>query len=273
MTSVMTSPVERHAATHHGQQHDGPVLVLAHGFGCDQGMWDLVLPRLAERHHVVTFDHVGAGRSDLSAYDPARHGSLLGYAEDLVELLDALDLHDVVLVGHSVSAMIAAIAYPLRPERFLATVMVGPSPRYVDDGAYRGGFSEDEVLGLLDTLQANYLGWSSAMAPVIMGGDRPELAQRLERSFCRTDPQIAAQFARVTFLSDSRADLPRVEVPSLVLQCRDDSIASEEVGRYVAQQLPRGTYRLLDAVGHCPHVSAPEETAEAVLAYVEALER
>lgn len=272
-TTLQQGPVSRrHAATFHSQHPGGPLLVLAHGFGCDQGMWDLVVPRLAPHVTTLTFDHVGAGRSDLEAYDAARYSTLDGYAEDLVELLDELDASEVVVVGHSVSAMIAALAYRLRPERIKALVMVGPSPRYVNDGDYTGGFSEQEVLSLLETLQANYLGWSAAMAPVIMGtGNPPDLAARLERSFCSTDPTIAEQFARVTFLSDHRDALPHVEVPTLVLQCTDDIIAPVSVGRYVADQLPRSTYQQLEAIGHCPHVSAPEETAQAVLSFVSSL--
>lgn len=273
MTHLLDRPASRrHALTHHGRIGVELTLVLAHGFGCDQGMWDLVLPALAAEHQVLTFDHVGAGLSDTSSYDPGRHGSVAGYVEDLLELLEEVDAGPVVLVGHSVSAMIGVVACSLRPELFAGLVMVAPSPRYIDDEGYRGGFSEQDVHDLLETLEANYLGWSAAMAPVVMGnGERPDLAARLERSFCRTDPEIAAQFARVTFLSDHRADLPHVRVPTLVLQCRDDVIAPESVGEYVVSQLPDGQYQLLDAVGHCPHVSAPRETAEAVLSFLRRL--
>lgn len=265
----------RHAATWHGPSlRTRRVVVLAHGFGCDQGMWDLVLPMLAEHFSVLTFDHVGAGSSDLASYDAGRHGRLEGYAQDVVELLDELELEDVVLVGHSVSAMVAALAVPMRPRLFAGLVMVGPSPRYIDDLPYVGGFSREDIDSLLSTLQANFLGWSAAMAPVIMGNaDRPDLAGRLERSFCRTDPDIAEQFARVTFLSDHRDALPAVTAPTLVLQCTDDAIAPEGVGRYVAASLPRGTFQQLAAVGHCPHVSAPAETAMAILQFAQDLER
>lgn len=275
LTGTSISAAVRHAATWHGRsERTRPVIVLAHGFGCDQGMWDLVLPSLTERFSVLTFDHVGAGRSDLGSYDPQRYSSLAGYAQDLVVLLDELDLRDVLLVGHSVSAMIAAVAFPACPERFAGVVMIGPSPRYVDEEGYIGGFSQDDVDSLLLTLQANFLGWSAAMAPVIMGnGDRPELADRLERSFCRTDPVIAEQFARVTFLSDHRTALAAVTAPTLVLQCSQDAIAPESVGRYVATQLPHSTFQQLDAIGHCPHVSAPEETASAILRFAQDLVR
>ncbi|MET0459408.1 MAG: alpha/beta hydrolase, partial [Ilumatobacteraceae bacterium] len=196
-------------------------IVFAHGFGCDQHMWRAVAPAFADDFFVVLFDHVGAGGSDLDAYDPDRYSSLDGYATDVLEIVAALDLEDVIFVGHSVSAMIGALAVNREPGRFAKLVMVGPSPRYVDDGSYVGGFTAADIDELLDSLDSNYLGWSQAMAPIIMGNDdRPELGAELTSSFCRTDPEIARRFARVTFLSDNRADLARVAVPTLVLQCR-----------------------------------------------------
>jgi len=243
----------------------GRPILFAHGFGCDQSMWRLVAPDFEVDHRVVLFDHVGSGSSDLSAYDPVRYGSLAGYAEDVVELCRELELRDVVFVGHSVSSMIGVLAVRQAPELFGALVMVGPSPRYVDDDGYTGGFSRADISDLLDALDANHLGWSAAMAPVIMGNpDRPELTQELTNSFCRTDPAIARQFARVTFLSDNRADLPHVTVPSLVLQCTADAIAPEPVGRYVAEHVPGCRLVHLRATGHCPHLSAPEETTAAI---------
>jgi sigma-B regulation protein RsbQ len=245
---------------------EGQPLLFAHGFGCDQNMWRYVWPRFADDYRVVLFDHVGAGGSDLSAYDPGRYSSLRGYAEDVLEICRGLDLDDVVLVGHSVSAMIGVLAAAAEPDRFAGLVLVGPSPRYVDDeDGYVGGFSREDIEGLLDSMDSNYLGWSSQMAPVIMGNeDRPELGEELTNSFCRTDPEIARSFARVTFLSDNRADLAKVEVPALVLQCSDDAIAPEAVGRYVAEQMPDARFAMLDAVGHCPNLSAPDETADAI---------
>ncbi|WP_409332213.1 alpha/beta fold hydrolase [Trujillonella humicola] len=244
-------------------------MVLAHGFGCDQAMWRHVVPDFERDHRVVLFDHVGAGGSDLSAYDPQRHGSLRGYAADVVEICRELGLTDVVLVGHSVSAMIGVLALRQAPELFGALVMIGPNPRYVDDGDYTGGFSRADIAGLLDSLDSNHLGWSAAMAPVIMGTpDRPELTEELTNSFCRTDPDIARQFARVTFLSDNRADLDDVAVPTLVLQCSQDVIAPEAVGRYVHGRVPGSTFTQLAATGHCPHLSAPEETIAAVRAWL-----
>ena len=247
----------------------GRPMVFAHGYGCDQAMWRFVTPDFEVDHRVVLFDHVGSGRSDLSAYDPEKYGSLRGYAADVVEICRALDLSDVVFVGHSVSAMIGVLALQQAPELFGALVMVGPSPRYVDDGDYVGGFSRNDIVGLLDSLDSNHLGWAREMAPVIMGNpDRPELAEELSNSFCRTDPAIARQFARVTFLSDNRADLAGVDVPTLVLQCSQDVIAPEAVGRYVHEHIPGSVFTQLAATGHVPHLSAPEETSAAIRAFL-----
>lgn len=244
---------------------DGQPMVFAHGFGCDQRMWRHVAPRFADRYRVVTFDNIGAGSSDPAAYDAQEYSNLAGYARDVVRIVEELDLRDVVFVGHSVSAMIGALAATAAPERFAALVMVSPSARYLDDEGYVGGFSKSDIDGLLESLESNYLGWSGAMAPVIMGNpERPALGEELNDSFCRTDPAIARQFARVTFLSDSRTDLAAVTTPTLVLQCTDDAIAPLEVGRFVADELPAATYVELQATGHCPNLSAPDETYEAI---------
>jgi sigma-B regulation protein RsbQ len=255
---------ERHNVNEHGPPEGQPML-FAHGFGCDQNMWRYVWPRFEGDYRVVLFDHVGAGDSDLSAYDPERYSSLQGYAQDVLEISRELDLREVVFVGHSVSAMIGVLAAAEEPERFARLVLVGPSPRYIDDDDYVGGFSREDVEGLLDSMDSNYLGWSSQMAPVIMGNeDRPELGEELTNSFCRADPEIARNFARVTFLSDNREDLAKVEVPSLVLQCAEDAIAPEAVGRFVERELPEARLVMLDAVGHCPNLSAPDATATAI---------
>jgi sigma-B regulation protein RsbQ len=245
---------------------DARPIVFVHGFGCDQAMWRFVAPDFEVDHRVVLVDHVGAGRSDLTAYDPEKYGSLRGYAGDIVEVCRELELRDVVLVGHSVSAMIGVLALQEAPELFGALVMIGPNPRYIDDGDYVGGFSRADIVGLLDALDSNHLGWSAQMAPVIMGNhpDNPELAEELTNSFCRTDPDIARQFARVTFLSDNRADLADVTVPTLVLQCSEDVIAPDVVGRYVHQAVPGSRFTQLAAVGHVPHLSAPKETTAAI---------
>jgi sigma-B regulation protein RsbQ len=247
-------------------------MVFAHGFGCDQNMWRHVEPAFRASFRTVLFDYVGAGRSDLSAYDPVRYSTLDGYARDVVEICEELDLSDVVFVGHSVSAMIGVLAYLASPTRFKALVMVGPSPCYIDDDGYVGGFSRADIDELLDSLESNYLGWSTAMAPVIMGNaDRPELGAELTESFCRTDPDIQKRFARATFLSDNRGDLAKVDVPTLVLQCADDVIAPVAVGEYVSRQIPASRFVKLNANGHCPNLSAPQETAAAIDAFVAGL--
>lgn len=246
-------------------------MVFAHGFGCDQGMWRYVAPAFEATHRVVLFDHIGAGGSDLSVYDEVRHSALGGYADDVLEILLGLDLPPVVFVGHSVSAVIGMLAAAERPELFDRLVLVGPSPRYIDAEGYRGGFSQDEIDELLETMDGNYLGWSAHIAPVIMGvPDRPELAEELTSSFCRTDPTIARRFARATFLSDNRADLVRVRTPSLVVQCRDDVIAPMEVGAYVHEHLADSELVVLDVTGHCPNLSAPDQLIDAMQRYLPA---
>jgi sigma-B regulation protein RsbQ len=251
----------------------GRAVVLAHGFGCDQNMWRLTLPVLVEDYRVVLFDYVGSGGSDLSAFSEDRYGSLEGYAQDVIDICEALDLRDAVFVGHSVSAMIGVMAAARVPERLGALVMVAPSPRYIDDDGYRGGFSAEDIDELLESLESNYLGWSAAMAPVIMGNaDRPELGEELTNSFCATDPEMARVFARTTFLSDSRADLKAVTVPTLILECTQDVIAPREVGAFVHQAIHGSELVTLDATGHCPHLSAPEATNEAMTGFLARLQ-
>lgn len=245
-------------------------MMFAHGFGCDQNMWRFIWPEFADSHRIVLFDHIGMGGSDPRAYEPQRYASLRGYVDDVLTICHALHLRDVIFVGHSVSAMIGALAAAEEPARFAALILIGPSPRYIDDEGYRGGFSREDIDGLLDSLASNYLGWSSQMAPVIMGNsDRPELGQELTASFCQADPEIARRFAQVTFLSDNRDDLARVPVPSLVLQCADDVIAPREVGEYVHAHLPDSRLVFLEATGHCPNLSAPEETIQEIRAFLE----
>jgi sigma-B regulation protein RsbQ len=232
-------------------------------------MWRLIAPAFEADFRVVLFDHVGAGGSDLSAYDPAKYASLGGYAEDVVELCRELGVRDGVFVGHSVSAMVGVLAAKEAPELFADLVLVGPSPRYIDDGDYVGGFSEAQVHELLDFLDSNHMGWSRTMAPVIMGNPaRPELGEELTNSFCRTDPEIAKRFARATFLADNRADLEGVTTRTLVLQCSEDIIAPRAVGEYVHRRLPNSRLVVMEATGHCPNLSAPEETISAIRAFV-----
>ena len=244
-------------------------VIFSHGFGCDQSMWRHVVPAIARRYRVALYDHVGAGGSDLSAYSESKYSSLKGYAENAVEICEELGVRDCVFVGHSVSAMIGAEAAVLAPERIGELVMVGPSPCYLNDGDYRGGFERADLEELLETLEANYLGWARTMAPVIMGRtDRPEFGEELGESFCRMDPVIAAQFARVTFFSDSRGILPRVKARTLVVQCTDDAIAPTAVGEYTAANLPNSELVYLKATGHCPNLSAPEETIAVISAFL-----
>ncbi|HXT45086.1 MAG TPA: alpha/beta hydrolase [Pseudonocardiaceae bacterium] len=248
---------------------DGQPMLFAHGFGCDQHMWRYVAPRFEDEFRVVLFDHVGAGNSDLSAYDPQRYSSLSGYAEDVVAICTELELRDVIFVGHSVSAMIGVLAAAAAPELFAKLVLVGPSPCYLNDTDYVGGFSVEDINDMLDSLESNYLGWSSVMAPAIMGRpDRPELGDELTESFCRTDPSIARHFARVTFLSDNRDDLSAVATPTLVLQCANDVIAPVSVGEFVRDRMPDASMVLLNATGHCPNLSAPDETTAAMEQFV-----
>jgi sigma-B regulation protein RsbQ len=244
-------------------------MMFAHGFGCDQNMWRYVAPAFEADFRTILFDHVGAGGSDLRCFDPEKYASLQGYADDVLEIGRELGIRDGVFVGHSVSAMIGALAVIQDPGMFSKLVMVGPSPRYIDDAEYVGGFASEQIEELLDFLDSNHMGWSTAMAPVIMGNaDRPALAEELTNSFCRTDPEIAKHFARTTFTGDNRADLPRVAARTLILQCTDDVIAPLAVGDYVHQHLPDSELVILRATGHCPNLSAPDEVIAAMRAFV-----
>jgi sigma-B regulation protein RsbQ len=244
-------------------------MMFAHGFGCDQNMWRFVEPAFADKFRTVLFDHVGAGRSDLNAYDNTKYSTLAGYADDVVEIGRELNLKDAIFVGHSVSCMIGALAAQKAPGMFSKMVMIGPSARYIDDDEYSGGFSEKQIDELLQFLEANHMGWSAQMAPAIMGNpDRPELGEELTNSFCRTDPEIAKAFARVTFKSDNRKDLPKIDVPTLILQCSEDIIASKEVGEFVHRSIPSSEMVILNATGHCPNLSAPEEVIAAMRTFV-----
>jgi sigma-B regulation protein RsbQ len=248
-------------------------MVFAHGFGCDQNMWRAVAPAFKDEFQVVTFDYVGSGRSDLAAYTPQRYGSLDGYAQDLLDVCHALELRDVILVGHSVSSMVGVLASIREPGLFSRLVMVAPSPRYIDDEPdYVGGFERRDIEGLIEMMSQNHNGWANFLAPVVMrNDDRPELAQELEASFCAADPDIARRFAEVTFFSDNRADLPHVTVPSLVLQCADDLVAPAPVGDYLHRALAGSTLVRMEATGHCPHMSHPEETIRVIRAYLAAV--
>jgi sigma-B regulation protein RsbQ len=260
----------RHHVTVSGS--GGQAMVFVHGMGCNQHMWRLIAPVFEADYRVVLLDLMGAGESDLTAYDPVRYNSLTAHADDLLDVLTALDLYDVVFVGHSVGAMIGVLAAGRAPRRFARLVLVAPSPRYLNDAGYPGGFERADIDELLAAIDSNYLGWAGSFAPVVMGhADRPELSAELATSFCRTDPGIARHFARVTFLSDNRADLPWVRTPTLVLQCAHDVIAPLPVGSYVHQQLPNSQLVVLNTSGHCPHLSAPQETIAAIAHFLEAV--
>ncbi len=249
-------------------------MLFAHGFGCDQTLWRFVAPAFESDYRVVTFDYVGGGASDRSAYDPVRYASLEGYADDILRICAALDLREAILVAHSVSTMIAVLASIADPERFRDLILITPSPRYLDDPpSYRGGFAAADIDALLEMMDVNATGWASFLAPVVMGNaDRPDLTEGLEATFCSIDPVMARQFAEVTFLSDNRSDLPKVTTPSLIVQCTRDVVAPPEVGAYLHEHLARSVISEIDATGHCPHVSHPAETIAAMRAYLEAKE-
>lgn len=245
------------------------VMMFAHGFGCDQNMWRYITPAYENDYKIVLFDYVGAGKSDKSSYIPERYASLQGYAQDVLDICHELQLSDIIFVGHSVSSMIGMLAAIEEPTLFSKLIMVGPSPSYINEDGYIGGFERKDIEGLLDTMEKNYIGWANFLAPNIMGHqERPELGTELAESFCSTDPVIARQFAEATFFSDNRRDLSRLKVPSLVLQCSDDIIAPLQVGDYLAKHMPNSTLRIMKATGHCPHMSEPAETISLINEYL-----
>lgn len=246
-------------------------MLFAHGFGCDQNMWRFITPAFEDEYQIILFDYVGSGKSDWAAFDPNRYATLDGYAQDVLEICSELNLRDAIFVGHSVSSVIGMLAAIEAPERFSRLILIGPSPCYINDGDYIGGFERADIDGLLDTMDRNYLGWASFLAPVVMKNpERPELTHELEASFCSTDPQMARCFAKTTFLSDNRADLAKVRLPALVMQCSDDAIAPLTVGEYTHRHLPGSTLRVMQATGHCPHMSHPDETIQLMKEYLTA---
>jgi sigma-B regulation protein RsbQ len=268
----MTNVIKRNNVTVTGK--GAQPMMFAHGFGCDQNMWRYILPSFESDYKIILFDHVGAGKSDLAAYDREKYGKLDGYASDVLKIIDALKLNNVIFVGHSVSCMIGQLAANERPDLFSSLIHIGPSPRYINDEGYKGGFARKDLEGLLEMMDSNYLGWSGTVGPMIMGNaDRPELGQELTNSFCATDPEIAKHFARVTFFSDNREDLPKSKVPALIMQCAQDIIAPEEVGRYMHEHTPLTTLHLMKATGHCPHVSHPIETVNVMKKYLVAIKQ
>jgi sigma-B regulation protein RsbQ len=244
-------------------------IMFAHGFGCDQNMWRYVVPAFEDKYKIILFDLVGSGNSDLNSYSTEKYSRLEGYADDIIEIAHALWVEQLIFVGHSVSAMIGVIAAQKEPDLFSSLILVGPSPCYFIDEDYHGGFTKDQLEELLTALDSNHLGWSMSMAPVIMANpERPELGNELANSFCRTDPKIARHFARTTFLSDYRHVLKGVTHPTLILQCSDDVIAPVEVGKYLREHLPTSTLMVMKATGHCPNLSAPEETISAIKSFL-----
>jgi sigma-B regulation protein RsbQ len=245
-------------------------MLFAHGFGCDQNMWRYVTPAFEDDYRIVLFDYVGSGHSDSSAYDARKYSTLDGYATDVLDVIHALDLHDVIFVGHSVSSMIGVLAANREPDRFDRLILIGPSPRYINDDQYVGGFERADIDGLLEMMDKNFLGWANFLAPAIMKNpDRPELGAELTESFCSTDPVMARNFAEATFYADNRADLAAVTVPSLILQCSEDMVAPTAVGQYLELHLPHSTMRMMKATGHCPHMSHPDETIALIKSYLE----
>lgn len=244
-------------------------MVFSHGYGCDKNMWRFVAPAFENDYRTVLFDHVGAGSSHLASYSISKYSDLEGYADDVIEIAEELDLKDAIFVGHSVSAMIGVLAANKAPGLFKSLVMVAPSPYYIDEDDYVGGFTRPQIAELLDSLDSNHMGWSLQMAPVIMGNsERPELGEELANSFCRTHPDIAKHFARVTFESDCRPALEQVRIPSLILQCANDVIAPLAVGEFMHRKLPQSKLVYMKATGHCPNLSAPEETIHAIRGFL-----
>ena len=244
-------------------------MMFAHGFGCDQNMWRFVTPSFENDYRIILFDYVGSGRSNLASYDAKRYSALQGYAQDVLDIIRHLDLRDVIFVGHSVSSMVGILAANEEPNRFSDLILIGPSPRYINEGEYVGGFERKDIDGLFEMMDRNFIGWANFLAPAIMKNpDRPELGQELTESFCSTDPVIARRFAEVTFLADNRDDLAGVSVPSLILQCSDDMVAPDAVGQYLKEKLPGTTLKVMKATGHCPHMSDPDETVALIKEYL-----
>jgi sigma-B regulation protein RsbQ len=244
-------------------------MLLAHGYGCDQNMWRYITPAFEQDYKIILFDHVGFGQADTSGYSKERYASLQAYANDMLEICAALELQDIIFVGHSVSSMIGVLAALREPGRFAKLILIGPSPCYINDEDYVGGFTQQDIEGLLATLDSDYLGWVNTLAPVIMGNpDRPELSQELTQSFCRSNEEVARDFARITFLSDNRRDVGKVTIPVLILQCTEDVIAPLPVGNYLHEQIAGSRLQVLEATGHCPNLSAPEETIAAMKSFL-----
>ncbi|WP_421924887.1 alpha/beta fold hydrolase [Lysinibacillus capsici] len=245
-------------------QGDQP-LIFAHGFGCDQNMWRFITPAFMDKYKIILFDYVGSGNSDINAYSSEKYQSLQGYVQDLLDIIETLSLQNSIFVGHSISAMIGLLASIQHPDYFKKLIMIGPSPCYLNDDGYQGGFERSDIAELLDMMEMNFTGWASYMAPIAMNNpEQPALTQELKQTFIAADPIIAKEFAEVTFLSDHRSELPKVSVPSLIIQCSEDSIVPISVGDYLHQHLKNSTLQLMEAKGHYPHISHPNETIQCI---------
>lgn len=247
-----------------------PTLVFIHGYGCDQNMWRFVAPAFADRHRCLLYDLMGMGGSDYSSYDLSNYASLEAHAGDLEALLDAMDIKDAVLVGHSVGATIACLTALRGSERIRALALVAPSPSFINDGDYVGGFDRESIEGLIGLMEQNFLGWTEQVAPVISGQEADgATTEELSESFCRTDPKIAKHFGRVTFLADHRKEMSQVALPTLILQCRADALAPVEVGQWLEARMAQGRMEIIEATGHCPHMTDPEKTIGALRGFLE----
>lgn len=250
--------LKRHAAKIMGAS-DASVVIFGHGYGTDQTTWSQIADRFVDTHRVVLFDYVGSGASDISAYDPQKYDSLHGHAADLIELIDAVGASQVVFVGHSVSGMIGSLAAIARPELFQKIVMLGPSPRYVNDDDYLGGFTFEDVLGLLDAIEVNQPAWAATLAPAVTARpDRPEIIEIVRQHFEHTPKSVAKHFARVVFLSDMRHRLPEIAVPCVVLQSQGDIICPPHIGKYLTDRIPGSQLVELTTSGHFVHLTEPD---------------
>ncbi|MYL23199.1 alpha/beta fold hydrolase [Halomonas alkaliantarctica] len=245
-------------------------LMLAHGFGCDQKMWRFLIPRLERHYTLVLFDYVGSGNSDTSAFDVERYARLEGYAQDILDICEALSLKDVTLIGHSVSSIIGLIACETAPERFSRLVMIAPSPSFQNHPPdYYGGFEQEDLQDLLDLMDMNYIDWANYLAPLVMDKQNGDtLVNELSDSFCSIDPVAAKTFAQATFTADYRHILPDTPCPTLIVQSKHDALAPQHIGHYMHDVMPHSTLLMIDTVGHCPHMSHPRQVLDAVLDFL-----
>lgn len=264
----MNTVIERNHVRVIGEGHQ--IIVMAHGFGCDQNMWQYITPYFKEQYKIVLFDYVGSGKSDMSAYDAEKYNSLHGYKQDLLEVIEALDLEQVIYFGHSVSSMIGLLAAIEQPQKFKQMIMIGPSPCYLNDEHYKGGFEKSDVEDLLSMMEMNFAGWASFMAPFAMGNEGTSpITEELENTFVSCNPQIAKQFAEVTFYSDYRDTIAKLQVPTLIMQCANDSVVPVEVGYYLHKNIKNSELVILDTRGHYPHISEPKLTVELMNNYLQ----